>query len=54
MLFELVRGEYGGSKLLELAAMPRQVDTTSHQPHRLSYKVGRLTSNRRQNSKRAC
>ena len=56
-LFELVGIEDGDSKLLEPAvdeAMLGQADTTSYQSHRLSYRIERLTSNRRQYSRRAC
>ena len=56
-LFELVGTEDGDRKLLEPAVdevMLGQADTTNHQLHRLSYRVERLTSNRRQNSRRAC
>ena len=56
-LFELVDTEDGDRKLLEPAvdeAMLGQADTNSYQLYRLSYRVERLTSNRRQNSRRAC
>ena len=56
-LFELVGIEDGDRELLEPAvdeAMLWQADTTSYQLHGLPYRVERLTSNRRQNSRRAC